>query len=157
MLVKSYDTKIGKITIGENEGYITNIYFGKEALPKEAIEEETDLIKETIKQINLYLDGKLEYVNVPIKLQGTNFQKLVWNELMNVPYGKTCTYKDIAKNIGKEKACRAVGNANNKNKLPIIVPCHRIIGTNGKLVGYAGGLDIKEKLLDIEKRNSIGN
>lgn len=157
MLVKSYDTKIGKITIGENEGYIINIYFGKEALPKEAIEEETDLIKETIKQINLYLDGKLEYVNVPIKLQGTNFQKLVWNELMKVPYGKTCTYRDIAKNIGNEKACRAVGNANNKNRLPIIVPCHRIIGTNGKLVGYAGGLDIKEKLLDVEKRNIKNN
>lgn len=153
MQVKSYETKIGKVTIAEDDGYITNIYFEKDKLPKVVEEKETDLIKETIKQINLYLDGKLEYITVPIKLEGTEFQKLVWNELKKIPYGKTCTYKEIAKGIGNEKACRAVGNANNKNKIPIIVPCHRVIGTSGKLVGYAGGLDIKEKLLDIEKIN----
>ena len=153
MFVKSYNTKIGKVTIVEKEGYITNIYFNLDKLPKEAIEKETDLIKETILQINLYLVGKIEYINVPIKLEGTEFQKLVWNELKKVPYGTTCTYKDIAAKIGNYKACRAVGNANNKNKIPIIIPCHRVIGTNGKLVGYAGGLDIKEKLLSIEENN----
>ena len=157
MLIKSYDTKIGKVTIAENDGYIIGIYFEKDKIPETVEEKETDLIKEAIRQITLYLDGKLEYITVPIKLEGTEFQKLVWNELKKIPYGKTCTYKDIAKGIGNEKACRAVGNANNKNKIPIIVPCHRVIGTNGKLVGYAGGLDIKEKLLDIEKRNTKGN
>ncbi len=106
MQVKSYETKIGKVTIAEDDGYITNIYFEKDKPPNELVEErQTELIKETIKQINLYLDGKLEYITVPIKLEGTDFQKLVWNELKKIPYGKTCTYKEIAKRIGKEMAC----------------------------------------------------
>lgn len=87
---------------------------------------------------------------MPIETIGTEFQKKVWNELRNIPYGQTKTYKDIALAIKNEKACRAIGNANNKNPLPIIIPCHRVIGSNGKLVGYSGGLDIKEKLLNIE-------
>ncbi len=152
MIIKTYLTSIGNVTIGEADGYITNIYFGSDILPDNVEVKETPLIKETIEKINLYLSGKLEYIDVPIKLEGTEFQKLVWNQLIKVSYGKTCTYKDIAVAIGNEKACRAVGNANNKNKIPIIIPCHRVIGTNGKLVGYAGGLDIKEKLLGIEEK-----
>lgn len=152
MIIKGYETLIGKVTIGEKDGYITNIYFENDILPNNVTVKETPLIKETIRQIHLYLSGELKNIDVPIKIEGTKFQKLVWSKLIEIPYGQTCTYKDIAAQIGNEKACRAVGNANNKNKLPIIVPCHRVIGKSGKLVGYAGGLDIKEKLLNIEKK-----
>jgi len=153
MVVYSYDTKIGKITVEETDNCITGIHFENDELPSNIDTYETPLIKEAIKQIKLYLDGKLKYINVPIKIKGSDFQKLVWNELTKIPYGETCTYKDIAKKVGNEKACRAVGNANSKNNLPIIIPCHRVVGTNGKLVGFAGGLDIKEKLIDIEKKH----
>jgi methylated-DNA-[protein]-cysteine S-methyltransferase len=152
MLIKQYETLIGKVTIGEIDGYITNIFFKNDTLPNDAQIEETPLIKETINQINLYLEGKIRNIDVPIKIEGTDFQKLVWNKLCDIKYGQTATYKDIAIAIENPKACRAVGNANNKNKLPIIIPCHRVIGVSLKLVGYAGGLDIKQKLLDIEKK-----
>ena len=98
-----------------------------------------------------YFNGERREFNLPIFIEGTDFQKKVWNALVNIPYGKTCSYKDIAIAIGNEKAVRAVGHANNKNKLPIVIPCHRVIGINGKLVGYAGGIDRKDKLLELEK------
>lgn len=145
-----YETKIGKIGIRENGKYITDIIFSKSEEKTDNINE-TELIKAAFKQIKEYLDGDRKYFDLPIELMGTEFQKKVWNELRNIPYGQTKTYKDIAFAIKNEKACRAIGNANNKNPLPIIIPCHRVIGSNGKLVGYSGGLDIKEKLLNIEK------
>ena len=132
MVVKEYETSIGKIVIGETDGYITNIYFGNKKLPINVSVTETPLIKETIRQINLYLSGELKNIDVPIKLEGTKFQKLVWNQLSKIEYGQTCTYKSIAIAIGNKNACRAVGNANNKNKLPIIIPCHRVIGSKRK-------------------------
>ena len=144
-----YETKIGKIGIRENGKYITDIIFSKSEEKTDNINE-TELIKAAFKQIKEYLDGDRKYFDLPIELMGTEFQKKVWNELRNIPYGQTKTYKDIALAIKNEKACRAIGNANNKNPLPIIIPCHRVIGSNGKLVGYSGGLDIKEKLLNIE-------
>lgn len=100
-----------------------------------------------------YFSGKRKKFDVSIVLEGTEFRKKVWKELMNIPYGETCSYKDIAIKIGNPKACRAVGGANNKNKIPIIIPCHRVIGTGGKLVGYAGGLHIKELLLENERKD----
>ena len=145
-----YETKIGKIGIRENGKYITDIIFSKSEEKTDNINE-TELIKAAFKQIKEYLDEDRKYFDLPIELMGTEFQKKVWNELRNIPYGQTKTYKDIAFAIKNEKACRAIGNANNKNPLPIIIPCHRVIGSNGKLVGYSGGLDIKEKLLNIEK------
>ena len=87
---------------------------------------------------------------MPLHPNGTEFQIKVWKALTEIPYGETRSYKDIAISIGNEKACRAVGMANNKNPIPIIIPCHRVIGANKKLVGYAGGLDLKERLLDLE-------
>lgn len=104
-------------------------------------------------EFNEYLGGKRKTFDIPIKLVGTEFQKKVWNELLNIPYGETRSYKDIAKAIGNEKASRAIGNANNKNPVMIIVPCHRVIGSDKKLVGYGGGLDMKEKLLELEENN----
>ncbi len=143
-----YETDIGTIGIRENGKYITNIYFSKFNTDDNIVE--TDLIKKGIMQINEYLQGKRNKFDLPLDLKGTEFQNKVWNELRNIPYGETRSYKDIAVAIGNENASRAIGMANNRNPIPIIIPCHRVIGSNGKLVGYAGGLDIKEKLLNIE-------
>jgi len=147
-----YDTKIGKIGIEENGRAITKIYFTNKDNEEEIINgNETILLKEAIKQLNEYFDGKRSSFDLPMEPKGTEFQNKVWNALKEIPCGETRSYGEIAKIIGNEKASRAVGMANNKNPIPIIVPCHRVIGANGKLVGYAGGLDIKEKLLDLEK------
>lgn len=143
-----YKTPIGVICIEENDNYITAIYLDKAS--NYANETETKLIRKAYEEIMEYLQGKRAKFNVPIKLNGTEFQKLVWNELIKIPYGETRTYKEIATSIGKPKAYRAVGGANNKNPIMIIVPCHRVIGKSGTLVGYAGGVDVKEKLLKIE-------
>ncbi len=113
----------------------------------------SDFINNVICELYEYFDGKRKSFSFKFSPKGTDFQKRVWSELCNIPYGKTCTYKDIAKAIGNEKASRAVGMANNKNPLAIVVPCHRVIGSNGKLVGYAGGLDMKEYLLKLESEN----
>ena len=110
------------------------------------------VLDETLKQINEYFSGERKKFDLPLYFEGTEFQKSVWSELRKIPYGVTVSYKDIAAGIKNEKAVRAVGNANNKNKIMIIVPCHRVIGKNGKLVGFAGGLDKKEFLLEHEKK-----
>lgn len=143
-----YETEIGIIGIRENNKLITDIFFSKVDTNDNI--EETDLIKECFKQLKEYFEGNRRAFDLPIETRGTEFQKKVWDELLKIPYGKTKSYKDIAIAIGNEKACRAIGMANNKNHIPIIIPCHRVIGSNGKLVGYAGGLNVKEKLLNIE-------
>ena len=104
-------------------------------------------------QVKEYLQGERTSFDIPYELAGTEFQKKVWNALCQIPYGKTCTYKDIATMIGNPKASRAVGMANNKNPITIIIPCHRVIGANGKLVGYAGGLAMKQALIQLELKN----
>ena len=147
-----YNTKIGRIGIEENGMAITRLDFINKDVKEEIIEKnETAILKEAIKQLNEYLDGKRSSFNLQLEPKGTEFQKKVWNALKEIPYGETRSYGEIAKIIGNEKASRAVGMANNKNPIAIIVPCHRVIGANGKLVGYAGGIDIKEKLLELEK------
>lgn len=146
-----YETPIGRICIEEDNGFITKIDTTSEENYIE--EKETKLIKKTYDQLIEYFNGKRKTFNIPLKLNGTEFQKKVWEELLKIPYGETCTYKDIAISVGNEKACRAVGGANNKNSIIIVVPCHRVIGKNGDLVGYACGLDVKSKLLEIEKKN----
>ena len=105
-------------------------------------------------QLEEYFSGKRSSFSLPMAPVGTQFMQDVWQALVTIPYGEVRSYRDIAKAIGNPKACRAVGMANNRNPLPIIIPCHRVIGANGKLVGYAGGLDCKEKLLALEKENS---
>lgn len=122
------------------------------------IDENNDRTLETDKiigQINEYLDGKRKEFSIYdlCKAEGTNFQQKVWQELLNIPYGQTKTYKDIAKNIGNEKAVRAVATAIGKNPLMIITPCHRVIGSDGKMHGYAYGINLKKKLLDLEDNN----
>ncbi|WFA09917.1 methylated-DNA--[protein]-cysteine S-methyltransferase [Tissierella sp. Yu-01] len=144
-----YDTKIGRISIVENGDAITHLYFN-EIEEKDVMIEETPLLKEAYKQLSEYLDGTRKEFDIPLKPHGTEFQLKVWNALREIPYGVTCSYKDIAIKIDNEKACRAVGLANNRNPISVFIPCHRVIGSNGKLVGYGGGLDIKEKLLNLE-------
>ena len=158
MFYKIYDFEIGKLAICEENGKIVLVNVVKtkediEEIAKNSIQKETSLIKNTKQQLDEYFAGKRKKFDIPIKLDGTDFQIKVWKELLKIPYGETCSYLDIAKCIGNPKASRAVGMANNKNKIIIIVPCHRVIGSNKKLVGYACGLDVKEKLLELEKGN----
>ena len=146
-----YDTELGRLGIRDNSQNITNLYFESENIYiDDVIIEESDLTKLAYTQIREYLDGQRKVFDLPLHPTGTEFQIKVWKALTEIPYGETRSYKDIAISIGNEKACRAVGMANNKNPIPIIIPCHRVIGANKKLVGYAGGLDLKERLLDLE-------
>ena len=153
MFKYSYNTVIGKIFIAEKNGFITHVTF-KDI---HAEQKEKELIKKTYLELTEYFNGERQIFDIPISPEGTPFQKIVWDELKKIPYGKTAAYKDIAKRIGNEKACRAVGMANNKNPIAIIIPCHRVIGSNGNLTGYAFGLNIKEKLLKLENMNFVFN
>ncbi|MBK2028969.1 methylated-DNA--[protein]-cysteine S-methyltransferase [Francisella noatunensis] len=109
-----------------------------------------DITDQTRNQLDKYFNKKLKTFSIPLQLTGTDFQKQVWHELIKIPYGETISYRKEATNIGKPTAFRAVANANGKNLLPIIIPCHRVINSNGKLGGYTGGLDKKEFLLKLE-------
>lgn len=149
----SFESKISNLSIYEVDNKIVRIEFNEENTDKNYKYEMTPTIKNAIREIEEYLDGDRKIFTVPIELYGTEFQVKVWNELLKIPYGETKTYKEIAKSIGNEKACRAVGGANNKNPIPIIVPCHRVIGSNSSLVGYKGGLQIKKALLEVESTN----
>jgi len=148
-----YNTIIGALGISEENKHITAVYFPNHPKPVNPDLRETSLIKEAAKQLKSYLAGNLWEFSLPLELKGTEFMCKVWSELQKIPYGETATYGEIAGRIGKAKAYRAVGMANNRNPIPIIVPCHRVIGANGKLVGFGGGLDLKQKLLDIEQQN----
>ena len=155
-----YNTKIGKLVFVSEDEYIVEILLEKDITEENIkrintthVEKENKIIKKAIKQINEYLQGDRKEFDIPIKPKGTEFRKKVWNKLIDIPYGKTTSYKDIAVKLDNHNASRAVGNANNKNPIPIIIPCHRVIGTNGKLVGYSGGIEVKKYLLDIEKKN----
>ena len=106
--------------------------------------------KEPIRQLQAYFAGELENFDLPLGPQGTPFQQKVWNELCRIPYGQTISYGELAKRIGNPNASRAVGLANGSNPIPILIPCHRVIGSSGKLVGYGGGLELKRRLLELE-------
>lgn len=144
-----YNTKIGKIKITYEDNIITGINLADHERDNGT---KNDLTDNVCLQLQEYLEGKRKKFDIPIKLYGTEFQKKVWNELLKIPYGKTASYEEIAKRIGKPKACRAVGMANHNNPLLIVVPCHRVINRNKKLGGYALGLDIKRMLLEMERK-----
>ena len=150
-----YKSPIGNLIIMEEENAIIKLCFKEQEITniKDIQEFETPLLKKAKKQLEEYFEGKRKKFDLALRLNGTSFQNKVWKALLNIPYGETRSYKDIAIAVGNEKACRAVGMANNKNPLPIFIPCHRVIGSNGKLIGYAGGLDIKIKLLELEREN----
>ena len=148
-----YQTCLGPLGVAEENQRITAVYFANKPRPVDAEIRETSLIKEAAEQLKAYLAGRLRFFSLPLELNGTDFMRLVWAELQKIPYGATATYGQIAGRIGHAKAYRAVGLANNRNPIPIIVPCHRVIGANGKLVGFGGGLDLKQKLLDLERKH----
>ncbi|MDO5359012.1 MAG: methylated-DNA--[protein]-cysteine S-methyltransferase [Slackia faecicanis] len=138
----------GRLTIVASDRGIARIAFGD--IPVDTPRRPSALTNTAATQLQEYFAGKRTAFDVPVDLQGTPFQLEVWNALRSIPYGQTLTYADIAEAIGKPRAFRAVGMANNKNPVPIIVPCHRVIGTGGKLMGYAAGPKIKRYLLELE-------
>lgn len=144
-----YETQIGKIGIVDNGNEITHIIFETSKIPK-AEEKETQNLKNAVKEIREYISGSRQNFDIKINPKGTDFQKKVWHALLKIPYGETRSYKQIAAMIGNSTASRAVGMANNRNPIPIVIPCHRVVGSDQKLIGYAGGLDMKKKLLEIE-------
>jgi len=151
MNIYFYDTVIGKIGIAETGGNITNVYFEKDSLPQEVIEVQTSLLFEASQQLDRYLNGELKQFTLPFAPVGTPFMQQVWAQLCDIPYGQTATYKEIAVRTGNSKAARAIGLANNRNPIPVFIPCHRVIGSNGTLTGYRGGLVVKKILLELEK------
>ncbi len=158
-------TKIGELILGSYNEKLCLLDFRyrkmratvdnriKKALKAEFIEQEDKIITETKKQVDEYLKGKRKEFSIPILTIGTDFQKQVWRALLEVQYGKTASYGDLAKKINNPKAVRAVASANRANAIALIVPCHRIIETGGRLGGYSGGVSIKKKLLELERDN----
>ena len=145
-----YKTPIGEVGFAERDGFITDLFFpGRTSLEEHKIEE-TPVIKQAHTQLVEYFDKKRTEFNIPFFLEGTDFEKSVWNALLEIPYGEIRTYKQIATRLGKPNACRAVGRANGQNPISIMFPCHRVIGTNGTLTGYGGGLPAKKYLLEME-------
>lgn len=160
------DSPIGKIRIVEHEGQIKEISLADlpgarlnkdgsiiksvESFPQ-AITEKTQVLADAERQLNEYFAGSRKQFELPLKPDGTTFFQSVWTALCEIPYGETRSYGDIAHAIKRPTAARAVGMANHHNPIMIVIPCHRVIGANGQLTGYAGGLDVKQKLLDLEK------
>lgn len=165
MYVKEMNSPIGVLTLAaldeglcylgfgalEEETTYLRIWSKKYKLPCEIKREANEHILAGLNQLRDYFEGKRKTFDLPLVLKGSPFQVRVWEALQQIPFGETKTYKDIAQMIGNPKAVRAVGGANNKNPISIIVPCHRVIGSSGALVGYGGGLDKKEHLLNHEK------
>lgn len=149
-----YDFPIGPIWIAEENGVITYITFDDDRRTTDFDSKETPLIKKAAKQLTEYFNGQRKEFDLPLAFNGTPFQESVWQALQDIPYGKTRSYKEIAVQIGNPKAARAVGMANNRNPISIVIPCHRVVGHKGDLVGYGGGINIKKYLLDLEKSNS---
>lgn len=149
-----FDGLLGRYALEENEGRLTRMWVGDRITlaPADVDIRETPLLKEAKAQLDAYFAGRLKAFELPLAPAGTEFQMKVWNALCTIPYGETITYGQLAERIGNANASRAVGMANSRNPLPVFIPCHRVVGTGGKLTGYTGGLDIKVKLLQLEQR-----
>jgi methylated-DNA-[protein]-cysteine S-methyltransferase len=149
------ESPVGPLLLTATDAGLQHVLFVNGRRPPQVhpswIEDLTPL-REPIRQLRAYFAGELEKFDLPLAPEGTPFQLKVWQELCDIPYGETIAYGELARRIGNPKAARAVGLANGSNPIPIIIPCHRVIGSNGKLTGYGGGLPIKEKLLALERR-----
>ena len=151
------DSFVGKILVAQNERGLKTIWFmegTKGRAPEYGWYHEKNLKTEAVRQLRAYFEGELLEFDLTLLLDGTPFQKEVWKALQQIPYGETVTYGDIAKKIGRPKAARAVGGANGKNYIPIVIPCHRVIGSSGHLTGFGSGIDIKIALLEHELKFS---
>jgi methylated-DNA-[protein]-cysteine S-methyltransferase len=148
------ESPLGPLLLAADDSGLRHIMFTSEVKPPRpdpAWLEHAAPLTETIHQLQAYFAGELEAFNLPLAPQGTPFQMEVWQRLRAIPYGQTISYGELARRMGNPKASRAVGLANGSNPIPIVIPCHRVIGSNGKLTGYGGGLPIKEKLLALER------
>ena len=148
----SYDYPTGYLGIAEENGAITHIFFEGDSKADGCLQHETPLIKKAARQLREYFEGRRTVFDLPLAPQGTAFQQEVWRAVQAIPAGATRSYQEIAIQIGRPHAFRAMGAANGRNPIPIIIPCHRVIGHDGSLTGYAGGLEMKRYLLDLEKR-----
>ena len=146
-----YETPLGTIKISEKDNFITGISFCQ--IKNIEYVNPNKLTDEAAAQFIEYVKGQRKNFDLPIKLEGTDFQKHVWEALRKIPYGEVSTYVDIASTVGSPRASRAIGKANNKNPILVVVPCHRVVGANSSLTGYAAGIEIKQKLLEIENNN----
>lgn len=157
-----YDSDCGRLGLAEADGALTDLFFAdcplsggllkrRQQIIDMAQEQETALLREAAAQIRAYFAGSLRQFSLPLAPRGTPFRQQVWQALVAIPYGQTRSYGQIAADIGKAKAARAVGSANHHNPIAIIIPCHRVVGADGRLTGYAGGLSLKEQLLLLEK------
>ncbi|MBE5803398.1 MAG: methylated-DNA--[protein]-cysteine S-methyltransferase [Clostridiales bacterium] len=140
---------VGRLRIDADNCAITGVKRTAEALRPP----HSPLLEECVRQLNAYFQGRLTGFDLPLRMAGTPFRMKVWNALRRIPYGETCSYGQLAAMIGQPKASRAVGGANHHNPISIIVPCHRVIGADGTLTGYGGGLDMKQWLLEHERKD----
>ncbi len=145
-----FTSPIGILEIKSTDEAIISCKFKEK---KEEITLIPQILEKAINQLDMYFKGKRKNFDLKLSLIGTDFQKKIWQELQKIPFGQIVSYKEIAKRIGNKNAVRAVGNANGKNPISIIIPCHRVVGSEGKLVGYGGGLEKKRWLIDFEKTN----
>lgn len=153
---KKINSQVGPMYLVASANGLQGVFWKEQNISFEEVEASSpqgQLLQKAEKQLIEYLEGKRKFFDLPLDPQGTEFQKKVWQKLCDIPYGGTKSYKDIALELQNANACRAVGMANGKNPLSIIVPCHRVIASNGTLCGYAGGLEVKKKLLAIEERS----
>ena len=144
-----FDTSLGLMGLEEEDGALVSLRLPGQPVPRIACHE-TPLLSEGKRQVLEYLAGQRRVFDLPLAPRGTEFYRSVWRALEAIPYGETRSYRDIAQAVGRPKAVRAVGQANHNNPIPIIIPCHRVVGANGSLTGYGGGLDLKERLLRLE-------
>ena len=154
MIYCYFESPVGRLLLAGHER-IESLHFpmGRTRIePGKDWQYSRETFKQATDQLEAYFKGELKTFDLQLNLCGTCFQKRVWQELVNIPYGETVSYGELAERIGNPKACRAVGLANGKNPISIIIPCHRVIGKNGSLTGFGGGLDVKKKLLEMEKK-----
>lgn len=152
-----YHSPVGLLKISGTEDYITEVTFHDTSQKAEGNKKHLPhMLIQCVEQLIQYFNGQRRQFELPLNQEGTAFQKEVWNELVQIPFGKTISYLELARRIGDTKATRAVANANGKNNIAVIVPCHRVIGSNRELVGYAGGLHRKKWLLDHEAKVAYG-
>lgn len=151
MVERLMNSPVGQLTLRAEPEALLAVLFGDQ---RQGLPEDGPVLDQAERELAEYFSGKRRIFTVPVRLSGTEFQKKVWEALREIPYGETTTYGRIAARIGRPGACRAVGMANHRNAIPIIIPCHRVIGADGGLTGYAGGLNVKSYLLDWERKNA---
>ena len=145
-----FDTPLGTVAVGEENGCITRVYLPNGPMPR-LMPHKTPLLERAEGQIMEYFNGQRQEFDLPLAFAGTDFQMKVWKALTEIPYGQTVSYGELAEKVGCPGGARAVGMANHRNPLPILVPCHRVVGAKGQLTGYAGGMEMKRILLELEK------